>query len=182
MPQIQYPNDQSGSIQIVHGSDGRFNTSSRSDARAYYNSRDEGQTYALTFDDIDAAVNDFSVYWQNTSPDKILVVSSVGVNSTVTGTVKLHFVTGVADTASALTLVNLNRSSSNAAAANCLGNSAVGTIVTAGEIDQVIVGANAHEELRLGDRVRLGQNDAIAIEWDRGASNTILEGVIFYVL
>ena len=42
------------------------------------------------------------------------------------------------------------------------------------------VGIDGHEELRLDDRVRLGQNDAIALEVDAVTSGTpLVFGVLF---
>ena len=178
MTQIQYPNDVTGSIQVTHGSDGRLNVSSRSDSRGYYNSRDLKQSYSLVFDDAAADANDYIVYWKNDSTDKQLVIGSVGVNSTVAGSFKLHFVTGTVSGGSTLTPLNLNRTSANDAVATCSGNGALSGLTSIGEIDQLMVTAGGHEEFRLGDRIRLGQNDAIALEYDRG-SVTIAEGVIF---
>ena len=180
MTQLTYPNDITGSIQTTQGSDGRLNVSSRSDSRGYYNSRDVGQCYSLVWDDSDCAVGDYMVYWQNTSTTQDLVIGSAGINSTVAGAFKLAFVTGTAATAGTLTPVNLNRSSAKDALANCLGGSAISGLTEDGVIDLALVQDNGHEEFRLGDRVRLGQNDAIAIEFDRSTvGNTIAEGVLF---
>ena len=91
MTQIQYPNDITGSIQITHGSDGRLNVSSRSDARAYYNSRDRGQTYSFSFEDTGVAVGDEILFLKNDSVDKTLVISHIGIGSTVSTSFNLQF-------------------------------------------------------------------------------------------
>ena len=46
-------------------------------------------------------------------------------------------------------------------------------------VDFVTVGADGHEELRLDDRLRLGQNQAIALEYDEGTGGDMF-GVIFF--
>ena len=180
MTQITYPSDVTGSLQIAQGSDGRLNVSGRVDSRSYYNSRDRGQTYSLVFDDADAAVADYFCYLQNTSTDKELVLDAIGINSTVACSIKLAFVTGTAAGSSSLTPVNLNKQSSNAAAATARGDGAVTGLTEDGVIDLAMVTAGGHEEFRLKERVRLGQNDAIALEYDRAAGNGIVEGVIFF--
>ena len=180
MTQIQYPNDSNGSIQIAQGSDGRLNVSSRSDSRSYYNSRDKGLTFSVVWDDDDAAEGDYGVYVRNDSTDKELVVDSLGFNSTVSGAFKLHAVTGTAAGGVVITPLNMNRSSTKDAAATCRGEGAVSGLTSLGVIDIASVTAGNHEEMRLKDRLRLGQGDAIALEFDRGLSNTIAEGVIFF--
>jgi hypothetical protein len=51
-------------------------------------------------------------------------------------------------------------------------------LTTDGLIDFVYVPATGHEEFRLDDRLRLGQNDAIAVEYDEGTAGD-MSGVIF---
>lgn len=179
MTQITYPNDITGSLQITQGSDGRLNVSSRSDTRAYYISRDRGQAFGVTFDDADAAAGDFIFYLQNTSTDKDLVIDTLDISTTVTGAFKIHFVTGTVSGGSSLTPTNLNRSSSNSAVVTCSGNGALSGLTSDGEIEMVALGNTEHATLDMRDRVRLGQNDAIALEFDRG-SNTIAEGDCFF--
>ena len=121
MTQIAFQNDVTGALEFTHGSDGRFNVSSRSDARAYYNSRDVGQTYTMVWDHTGAAIGEYSFYLQNTSPTLELVCSNLVINSeTSAEKFKLFFVTGVAGDGATVTPTNLNKGSSNAAAATAL--------------------------------------------------------------
>ena len=77
---------------------------------------------------------------------------------------------------------NLNRTSQNAATATAMEGGAAATGITGltsgGLIDFAYVQATGHQEFRLKDRVRLGQNDAIAIEYDEGTTGDF-SGVIF---
>lgn len=180
MTQITYPNDQSGSIQIVHGSDGRMNVSSRSDGRSYYNSRDLKQTYSVVFDDADCDVGDVFFWLQNDNTTKELVVDSIGINATLAGSFKVQFEDGTLTGGSTLTPVNLNHGSSNNAVVTCRGNGLLSTSVPDGVFDHVALAATGHEEIRLNDRVRLGQGDAFSILYDRGSANNIVEGVVFF--
>jgi len=146
MTQIQYPNDITGSIQITHGSDGRLNTSSRSDGRAYYNSRDRGQTYSFAFEDTGSVTADELLFLKNDSTDKTLVISSISIGSTVSGTYALQFEIGIDLTGSAIVPVNLNKSSSNSAVVTCIGGTAAlgGTSIPDGVIEQPHVGTLGH--------------------------------------
>ncbi len=183
--EIQFSNARTRAKEDAEGSDGRLHVSSRTDARSYYNSRDAGQTYSLVWN-FDAAANgEFAVYLQNTSTDgKHLVVEEIGVNAEKATRFKLHYATGTASAGNALTPVNLNRGSSNAAAATARegGAEANGLTIggTDGLIDHAYVIADGHEELRLKDRLRLGQNDAITIEVDERSAEGDVSGVIFF--
>ena len=181
MTQLQYPNDITGSIQIVHGSDGRLNVSSRSDGRAYYNSRDLKQTYSVVFDDPDCDVGDEFFFLQNDNTTLELVIDSIGINATLVGSFKLQFDDGVMSGATTLTPVNLNHGSSNNAVVTCVGNALLtGTSIPDGVIDHLAINVAGHEEFRLNDRVRLGQGDAISILYDRGTANNVVEGVVYF--
>lgn len=181
MPRIDYINDVTGSLQEVRGSDSRLNVSARADARAYYNSRDVEQTYTVVFDHQGAAAAEYSVYWQNVSKTDTLVISSIGVNSVNASRIKLWFVTGTAAGGTVLTPTNTNKhSSSDADSLSRQGDSgdAISGLTTDGVIDFLAVGATGHEEFRLSDRLRLGQNDAIALEYDEGTTGDFW-GVIY---
>ncbi len=180
MTQITYPSDVSGSIQQVHGSDGRLNVSARADGRAYYNSRDSGNAYIVPFQDADADAAEFVVYWRNTDTTKTLVIHSISINSTISGTFILHKMNATAGTGTAIVPVNLNFASPHAAAALALkgtGGVGVGGAGTDSILDVIILGTTGHGDFHVDDTLRLGQNQAIAIEYDRGASS-IVEGSI----
>ena len=181
--EIQYNSDNGGSVQKAQGSDGRLNVSSRSDGRAYYNSRDLGQSYSGVYEMTDATAGEFVAYLKNTSTTgKTLVVESIGVNSVEAAHFKLWFVTGTAAGGTTTTATNLNRSSSNAATVIGMEGGSAATGITglteAGLIDLVYTQATGHQEFRLRDRLRLGQNDAIAIEYDTGTTGDV-GGVLF---
>lgn len=185
MARIEYRNDRTRAIEEAEGSDGRLNVSSRSDFRPYYNSRDEGQCYTMTFTHTAAANGEYSFYLQNTSTDKTLVVSSIGVNATNIAKLKLWEVTGTAANGVARTPKNTNFTSPNDAAANTAledgGGTAISGLTTLGaEVDDIQLTQYGHDELRLSDRLRLGQNDAIALEMDTGTSTPEIFGVIFF--
>ena len=180
MAQIQFPSDVTGAHETMHGSDGRANVSSRTDARVYYNARDIGRVFTMSFDDIDAAAGDYVAYLQNNDTNgRQLVVHKYQFANTVTGAVKVSFVTGTAAGGSTITPVNTNKGSSLSASATALGNSALTGLTEAGVIEVIGLPTTGDHTSTADDIIRLGQNDAIAIEWDRGA-NTILEGTIVF--
>ena len=143
------------------------------------------QTYAFTWDLQDAESTEEACYLKNTSATgKTLVVSSVGINSNIAARFKLKFVTGTATSGASITPTNLNKTSSNAATVDAQEGagaaSGIGSLTDDGIIDFAYVIASGHEEFRLGDRVRLGQNDAIAVEVFQVASASDVSGVIFF--
>lgn len=181
--EIQFTSDNTGSLEKTKGSDSRLNVSARTDARSYYNSRDKGQTYSMVFDMQSAAAGEHVVYFVNTSTTGLVfVVDAIGVNSVEASRLKLWFVSGTAAAGNELTPTNLNRNSANAATATARegGSAATGITGLTNEaiIDMAYVPATGHEEFRLKDRIRLGQNDAIAIEYDEGTTGDV-SGVIF---
>ena len=119
---IQYIDDVGGNFQETHGSDSRLNVSSRTDARSYYNSRDEGQCYSLVFTHPTAADTEYSFFLQNTSTTKTLVVSTVSVSSDDILECGLFMASGTATNGVTITPTNLNATSSKAATATALGD------------------------------------------------------------
>ena len=182
MAVINYKNDATRATEEAEGSDGRLNVSSRSDSRGYYNSRGVKQSYSVPFEHDAAASGEYAAYWQNTSvTGDELVISAVGLNSSENSRMKLWFVTGTAAGGNSVTPTNLNKQSNNDASSKSResnGGDAISGLSEDGLIDYVYVTKAGHEELRLDDRVRLGQNDAIALEYDQGAPADV-GGVIF---
>ena len=182
MARIEFKNDLDKKLEELEGSDGRINTSSRSDTRSYYISRDEGLSFSLPFDFQSAAAGEFGVYWRNDSQTNDLVIDAIGVNSAENARLKLWFVSGTAAGGTSLTPTNLNRTSSKSAEATAMEGGSAASGITGLSPDALIdfayCQANGHEEFRLRDRVRLGQNDAIAIEYDEGTDGD-MSGVIF---
>lgn len=179
---IEYKNDQTRAFEEMEGSDGRANVSSRSDARVYYISRDQGRAFSVPFDFQSATAGEYGAYWQNTSTTDDLVIQAIGVNSANASRIKLWFVTGTAAAGTTVTPTNVNKTSPKDAEATAMEGASAGTGITGlstdGLIDFVGVVANGHEEFRLQDSIRLGQNDAIALEYDEGTSGDMW-GVIF---
>lgn len=183
MPKIQFKNDNTRALEEAEGSDGRLNTSTRSDSRGYYNSRDKGQMYSMAWDMQDASAGEFVMYLKNTSATLDIVITGVGFNAEQNSKCKMSVVSGTASDGNEITPVNLNLGSNNAA--DCIareGGSAangIAGITEVGLIDLAYVQANGHEEFRISDRLRLVQNTAIAIEYDEGVTGDC-SGVIFF--
>ncbi len=187
MALIDFFNFKDGKREVVHGSDGRANVSSRADSRGYYNSRDESESYSLVFDDANATALDFVIYLRNDKTDgKHMVIRSASVNGEVASKFSLMTVTGTAAGGATATPVNLNfagvsRSATATALTTADSSSTPMSGLTADkEIDHVQVVAKGHEEFRLQDQVRLGQDQAIALRMDAGTADSQVFGVIFF--
>lgn len=172
-----YEDDVTGFMARVKGSDSRGNVSSRSDSRGYYNSRDKEQSYSASFSHPASVAAEYSLYFQNTSTSKEFVLSTIGLNSDLGANVKLWRVTGTAANGVTLTPTNENLSSSITADAICIEDGAgtpISGLTNANLIDYVKIPVDGVREMLLDDRIRLSQNEAIAIEVDAVTSGTPL--------
>jgi hypothetical protein len=180
---LQATSDKTGNVQPVFGSDNRLNVSSRTDERSYYASRDNSSAFSLAWQDASTATGDYVLYWQNTATDgRQFVIDSIGINADDSSTWELWTVTGTGGGGAAATPVCLNRSQVKTAPSNCF--TAVSSTVTVGaeeeRVDIVTVGGFGHEEMRLNDRLRLGQDQAIAIKCDLIANSPgLTHGVVY---
>ncbi len=113
---------------------------------------------------------------------KVFIIDAIGLNSQYDADFELWTVTGTGGGGTAATPVCLNRATPKTAQANCF--TAVSSTVTVGaeehRLDIVSVKAGAHEEFRLFDRLRIGQDQAIAIKCDLIATSPgKTHGVLF---
>ena len=190
MVQVQVKSDKTGAEERVEGSDNRFNTSSRSDGRGYYNSRDESESYSAIFDDANASGGDYVLYVKNDTADgKHMVIRSVGVNCEAAGSsFALLTVTGTPAGGATVTPTNLNQAGISKIAAvtsQAPADSSVTpmTGLSDGNIIDCagIAGAFGHQEFRLQDQVRIGQGQALAIKVDSAtAADVRAFGVMFF--
>ena len=177
MALIDFFNDVDGKREVSHGSDGRLNVSSRSDTRIYYNSRDLSDSYSVVFDYASATTADYVFYIKNTNTNgKHLVLNIVQLGCASTAAIyKLVTATDTPSGGSALTPSCLNRAAPTAAAVTCPSpansNSAPMTLTAGVELD-IVSGAGAydHAELHSPDTIRLGQDQALAIELEFAAA------------
>ncbi len=160
--------------------DNRLDTSSRQNPRLYYISRDEGQVYSVTSHDASAAAGTYILYLKNDSTTKNIYIDEIIVGGVETVLWKLWFVTGTAAAGNALTPTNLNKTSTNAASATSRGDDSITGLSTAGQIGSVRSSANDHADLSTRDAIILGQNDAIAIEYDTGTTGIAEAEIVFY--
>lgn len=186
--ELEYRNDMTGARERQQGSDGRANTSSRTDERIYYNARDKGQAYSLVYDDAAASAGDFVCTLFNTTPKadaKTLVIHSIGANAVAAATIKLHRLNdgqtagGGAVSASPYNLGGASNSATVTASTVVNSDSSpISGVTSLAVIDHVSLPANGHEEFRIADTVRLGEDQGIGIELDAGGSRVC--GVIFF--
>jgi len=173
--ELQYTSDKNKGIERARGSDHRLNVSSRQDSRSYYNSRDESQTFSLTWDDPSSEAGDYIAYWKNTdTTGKVLVIGTVELNCfSNAGHFVICRVSGTAASGTTATPFCNNQSSPKTAQATAM--ESAGTAITGlscvGKFDTVLVSSDGHEEINLKDRVRIGQDQAIAIQFQSGTTS-----------
>ena len=180
---IQFTSDKTGSEEQMKGSDGRANVSSRSDSRAYYNSRDESEEFSLSWDDASSEAGDFILYWKNAdTTGRQLVISIIDFNSENAGSFKLHTVTGTAAAGATVVPFCSNRAAPKSAQAVAM--EAAGTpisgLTSVGVHTHVGVGASCGREWDISDTVRIGQDGAIAIEYEQGTTGRTWGTILAY--
>lgn len=189
MALIDFFNDRDGKREVAHGSDGRLNVSSRSDSRGYYNSRDESQSFVMAFFDTRATAGDYVAYLKNDKTDgSHLVITGIGIGSQTGSSVfKLITCTGTITGGNSATPVNLNQggvSRSATVTARTTSDSNTSPLVNVAEADLIdIIGiseAYGHGDFHLNNQFRLGQDQAIAIEFDIGSTDDDVFGSLFF--
>lgn len=186
--EIEQQNDVTNAKENVKGSDSRLNTSSRSDHRIYYNSRDKSQAFSFPFDDANCSPGDYiASLFNNKTDGSHLVIQRIGVNAEAAASFKLALVTGTAGGgAVAATPFRLNRAgqvNTATVTASTVVDSDTTPITGLSEsavIDHESLTANGHAEFQLNDTLRLGQDQGIAIEHESGSAGTRAFGVVFF--
>jgi len=155
----------------VGGTDGRLDVSARSSARSFYNSRDDGQTYSFVSEVTASNNTEHILYIKNTdNTGRALFIDRVDYGAEAPSTWHFLFVTGDAAGGSSGTPVNLNKISSNSAAATVRINGQITGLTADGLIHSSRHGAFEHNEEIFSDTIILGQNDAIAVLIASGSS------------
>jgi len=185
--EIEVENDNSGAQERVKGSDGRINVSARADTRGYYNSRDESESYTLTFEDANCSAGDFVVHITNIKTDgKHMVIRSASINSDSASSWRFVTTTGAAGGgAVAASPFNLNfagvAKTATVTASTVVDSDStpISGLTQGNEIDHVNVSAGGHEEFRFQDQLRIGQDQSVAIVCQNGTGVSGF-GVIFF--
>lgn len=144
----------------------RLDVSSRTSPRTYYESRDEGLCFVSHVDDSGAANTEYTLYLQNTNTTKTVLIDKITIASAAASVYELEVVSGTAAGASAITPTNLNLSSSNTAAATCRGGAGgVTGLTTVATLFTLRTAAGQTATYLQGEQsLRIGQNDAIALQ------------------
>jgi len=144
-------------------SDGHLQVDAVASPRDFQISLVDEQVYTVISEDA-AQANEETIYLQNTSSTKNLIIDDIIICGDTSGLWRVKFVTGTAAGGSALTAVNLNKTSSNSADVTARGDGAVTGLTDDGDIAMVRVVAETTVEIKLDEALILGQNDAIAVE------------------
>jgi len=148
--------------------------------RGAFVSEQDGQTYAWTSTDATSAAEE-SIYVQNTSSDSELHIDKIilaGVEATVHAVL---LVTGGTPAGTTITGVNMNKGSSNTAAATALGNAAVTGSVVGDIVAQAYHAALGSMTIDFEGELILGQDDAIAVRTVAGTDGIVYITIIgFY--
>lgn len=183
---IQYSDDTGKGLAEVKGSDGRLNVSSRSDARSYYNSRDQHLTFALSFLMTLADTGEHFVAWRNASDDKELVIRHLDVAVFEPVDLKWHVGTGTPAAGTVIVPVNFNQGSGRSAPTDGSVSAMEGTTTTpltgltsTGVVNfHSILSIQDSVHVEFDDMVRLGQNDTFFGEMEAASAPGFVQGTI----
>ena len=155
--------------QVIVTNVNRLQVEAEASSREFFISRDDEQVYHTTSEDAGATAGEKIFYLKNTSTTKTLFVGEIIVTTDTAITFRIRKVTGTA-TGTALTPINLNFTSTNAADVQALGNNAVTGLTNDGDIFVCRILAGGSRKVEFRDTLVLGQNNAFAIETDTTAA------------
>ena len=138
----------------------RLNVSSKSNPRAYYNSRD-GEMYTF-HSSYSASSGDVVLYIKNDNPDKNFVVTGIWLGGANAAVWEFFQASGTA-TGTDVTGVQLNFTSGNTAQATSKGNAAVSGTANEATIAKFRTPATASGDADFRETLILGNKDAIGI-------------------
>ncbi len=164
MPVITDPNNNPPAKTSL---DGRLNVSSRSDSRAYYNSRDLGKTYTWT-SSFSAATGQQIIYIKNISSTDNLYVTHIDVGGVNSGLFELFKVTSAGaagGTAVSGENMNLSKGHGNSPDSEAYGDASVTGTLTGERLLLKRIPVNSSATIHTFNVVVVGQNDAIAITY-----------------
>jgi len=162
---ISIKDGNSGVVAKV-SSGGRLDTSSRSAPRAYYNARDKGMAFSWTNATYNYTAADTILAVYNTSETKNLHIHGMWLHGDTATLVQIHRPTAatVPMAGTAVTAVNLNGGSGNAAPSTAMadetGNTQGEILTTVG-----IVAAGASLWVPMDDIITLGQNQMVGVDY-----------------
>lgn len=145
-------------------------------------SRQSGRSFSIVAIDDGPVAAEFTLYLQNLDSERIFVIDKI-VTSQVDADViwKLHKVTGTgAGTDIEASNLNLNSSRTADLLLNALGGPAAVTGLTSAAVLHAWMGGPVYSsfEVDLNSALVLGQNDAIAVEYDAGTGGACSIAVI----
>jgi len=147
----------------------RLNTSSRSNPREFYASRDEGRAYSAMYVDMTLVAGDICAYLKNDSSTRNLFIGDITVGGVSDGSYKIFKVTGTAAAGATVTPASLNLSKSIPAEATAMsGDTSITGLTFVEQLSFMRHPALSQVEESYDGTIILGPGDAIAIEMDAG--------------
>ncbi len=155
--------DGHGEVRVSH--EQKLTVESESAPRDYFVSKDHGQVYTVQSEDAATAADEETLYLINTSTDKTLIIDDIICASDAEYRFRVKFVTNTSAPAGTILIpTNLNKAVSHAAECTARGDGAVSNLIDAGDIGLATCPSGGTVVLQFEEAIRLGQNDAIAIE------------------
>jgi hypothetical protein len=156
---------------------GRLDTSSRSNPRIYYVSRDKGQAFSWHSTYSVGGTGEEILYIKNTSDTLKLFIDDVIVGGAVAAVFELRHETSGTAAGTTITGKNLNLGSGNVATATSFGNASVTGSLDGDIIASERVQAGDSKDFKTNDAIFLGKNDAVFIRYVGSAG--VAEASIF---
>lgn len=176
---LEFKDKKTGNKSEAEGSDGRLDVSSRTDGRPYFVSRDDSLDFLAPFEDASAAAGDYCAYIKNDDiTGKDLVVNRITLGSANAAEFKVWVVTGTASGTSE-TASSTNRNPSGSANATVISDAVSGLTASSELVHDACV-AGGRCVIEFGDTVRLGKDQALAVEYDTGTTGKCWGTIFFF--
>ncbi len=173
----------SGSVCGV-SSDHRIRTNTKTAERIYYCSRDMGDSFTIVAQDADPAAGEYTLWIQNLDEDHFVIHKIITGSDDANVVWKLWNVTGTGATAALITPVTTNLTSSLSANLTVRGGAGGVSGLTAVNTAPMMIWYQGVAfntiELKTDDIFRIGQNQAIAIEYEEGTTNDVSITIVGY--
>ena len=160
--------------------DNRLMVAAKSNLRGYYVSRDDERLFNAVFEDASAAAGNYVAYILNTSTTRRMVIDLIRVEAANAALWKVVTATGTATGGNSVTAVNMNRTSSITPEATMLADNVGGFTAGTPLIARARHPADSSITIPFDDTLILGQNNAIALEYDAGTTGIAGATIRFY--
>jgi len=160
--------------------DNRLQVESKSNVRGFYVSRDEERLFNVVFEQSSSAAGNYVGYMKNTSTTRRLIIDLARLQADSAAIWKIYSATGTATGGITATAKNMNLESALTPEATLLQYNVGGFVASSALIASERHPANTSSVVPFDDTLILGQNNAVAFQYNSGVTGKASVTVRFY--